>query len=786
MAQTIKLKRTATPNNVPTTAQLELGEIAVNTYDGKVYIKKNDGAESIVEVTNSSLGNYLPLAGGTLTGNLAINNGSPELYFGTTGNHYNWRIAAQELVDAGFEIAVGSQDTDYSNDTYVNKFVVKASGNVGINVSSPTSPLHIRSAANVNVRFDDSGSSSYTWYMNDAQNLYIPNVQLASTHTFYANGQRKVDIDSSGNVGIGTTAPASNLHIKTSVDNSVAQGLVIERSANSDKGYINYNGGGFQFRSTVGDPIVFGETDAEHMRILPDGNVGIGTDAPNEALEVKGSIRIDNGVSFTAYQVYRDNILYGSVGGGSNQFTIQASNSKSINLFDDSGVGLTVKDGGNVGIGTSSPDSKIHLNDGALHIQQTDGSDTWFGYSANNDNYITTGASGITVFRAIGTERVRIDSSGNVGIGTSSTNGLKTAILGATGYPATSGTTQTGVFRISGGTGLYNVLDMGVNEATDTAWMQATRANSLGTYDKLVINPYGGNVGIGTSSPTAPIHVSGSDSTVPIKIQNTGTGGNTWRIWSTNNAASDGGGKLGFYNENTATRAMTLDSSGNVGIGTSSPFTALDVSGGTTNQVGIFRSTDATATVGFADNTTPLTGNLSYVTLGAVGNNMVFNTNLEERMRIDSSGRLLLNATSTAFSDKLYVNGDAFVTGGWRVGTGATYTGKIYNSAGVMSIETDSNRDIKLGSATYPNILYIDSSTQNVGIGTSAPSRKVSVWDTVNGYNLELQQRSAYNSGNQSGVVFSAKYHSDGSVTDLASIRGGKENTTDNNYAGKA
>jgi hypothetical protein len=58
-----------------------------------------------------------------------------------------------------------------------------------------------------------------------------------------------------------------------------------------------------------------------------------------------------------------------------------------------------------LGIGTSSPDSKIHLNDGALHIQQTDGSDTWFSLGANNDNYITTGASGITVFRAVGTER---------------------------------------------------------------------------------------------------------------------------------------------------------------------------------------------------------------------------------------------------------------------------------------------------------------------------------------------------------------------------------------------
>ena len=87
----------------------------------------------------------------------------------------------------------------------VERLRIDSSGNVGIGCT-PTSPLHIKSATNVNVRFDDSGSSSYTWYMNDAQNLYIPNVQLASTHTFYANGQRKVDIDSSGNLLVGKTA----------------------------------------------------------------------------------------------------------------------------------------------------------------------------------------------------------------------------------------------------------------------------------------------------------------------------------------------------------------------------------------------------------------------------------------------------------------------------------------------------------------------------------------------------------------------------------------------------
>jgi hypothetical protein len=73
----------------------------------------------------------------------------------------------------------------------------------------------------------------------------------------------------------------------------------------------------------------------------------------------------------------------------------------------------------------------------------------------------------------------------------------------------------------------------------------------------------------------------------------------------------------------------------------------------------------------------------------------------------------------------------------------------------------------------------------NVGIGTSSPSRKVSLADSVNGYNLELQQTSAYNSGNQSGIVFSAPYNIGGSVTDLASIRGGKENATDEDFGGK-
>ena len=50
MAGTVKLKRSAVEGKVPTTSDLALGELALNTFDGKAYIKKDDGTESIVEV----------------------------------------------------------------------------------------------------------------------------------------------------------------------------------------------------------------------------------------------------------------------------------------------------------------------------------------------------------------------------------------------------------------------------------------------------------------------------------------------------------------------------------------------------------------------------------------------------------------------------------------------------------------------------------------------------------------------------------------------------------------
>ena len=53
MAQTIHLKRSSTQHKVPSTSNLALGELAINTYDGRVFFKKNDGSDSVEHIVTT-------------------------------------------------------------------------------------------------------------------------------------------------------------------------------------------------------------------------------------------------------------------------------------------------------------------------------------------------------------------------------------------------------------------------------------------------------------------------------------------------------------------------------------------------------------------------------------------------------------------------------------------------------------------------------------------------------------------------------------------------------------
>ena len=75
MAQTIKLKRTAVQGKIPTTSNLDLGELAINTYDGRIFFEKDvDGTLSIQEIltTNSQTSGSFNLTGAISASSLDI------------------------------------------------------------------------------------------------------------------------------------------------------------------------------------------------------------------------------------------------------------------------------------------------------------------------------------------------------------------------------------------------------------------------------------------------------------------------------------------------------------------------------------------------------------------------------------------------------------------------------------------------------------------------------------------------------------------------------------------
>mgnify|MGYP001348370117 CR=1 FL=1 len=237
------------------------------------------------------------------------------------------------------------------------------------------------------------------------------------------------DIIATGNVGIGTTTIGTNdkLLIKTSVDNSVAQGLVIQRSANTDEGYINYNGGGFQFRSTDGDPIVFGTVSNEYVRINPSGFLGINTTNTLVPLVVEGQslnpsiptaaastaiVRVESGNGGVSLDI-------GSQGSSPYSMWMQVGNT-SNNSGDVYPILLNPL-GGNVGIGTTAPGNKLVVRGPSSDASGGDGNVAQFeGPSGTNgfQVYVNDTLNNTGIQTKNGDSFIINPGGGRVGIGT--------------------------------------------------------------------------------------------------------------------------------------------------------------------------------------------------------------------------------------------------------------------------------------------------------------------------------------------------------------------------------
>ena len=178
--------------------------------------------------------------------------------------------------------------------------------------------------------------------------------------------------------------------------------------------------------------------------------------------------------------------------------------------------------------------------------------------------------------------------------------------------PATTGATANGNLRLSGSTGSH-VLDFGLSSAATYAWLQARSKSAYGTNYNLVLNPNGGNVGIGTLTPTAKLNLSG--------------GG--FRIFN------------GFAN-NVARPALNTSTIGNYeirGVGAGGGSTQADGA-----DDGFLRLSAGGGNASTAQSSIDISG---YSTLPEMNNTIVFRTAGTERLRIDSNGNLSGSTTST-------------------------------------------------------------------------------------------------------------------------------------------
>ena len=167
MAQNIKLKRSSVSGKVPTTAQLEAGEIAINTADGKLYFERDDTSIQTIVTTNALITGSLNI-NGTVTASALMTTGKvnintvdnlasdPDKFLALSGSEVVYRTGAQLLSDIGgqssgtfVQNAGSGGQARYimryadSNSATTSSIYEDTSGRIGINRTTPAYPLDI-------------------------------------------------------------------------------------------------------------------------------------------------------------------------------------------------------------------------------------------------------------------------------------------------------------------------------------------------------------------------------------------------------------------------------------------------------------------------------------------------------------------------------------------------------------------------------------------------------------------------------------------------------------------
>ena len=207
----------------------------------------------------------------------------------------------------------------------------------------------------------------------------------------------------------------------------------------------------------------------------------------------------------------------------------------------------TVLANGNFGINNASPTGKLDVVGGRSYFAaNSDAFATYLRYNNSTAGCFvgSPAANEFQVSASSGTARLNVDSAGNVGINKAAPVTKLHIEGGGTSNPATTGTDPAAgtVLRIRPGNNA--ILDIGGN-GTSGAWLQSYDQTGMQTEYPLLLNPNGGNVGIGTAAPSNKLDIAGAVTATPVtngivRIQTTGS-----------NPATGNGGGLLFSQQNS-------------------------------------------------------------------------------------------------------------------------------------------------------------------------------------------------------------------------------------------